>query len=112
MSSIARWTYTNTATVKPFNGMDMWGNESYGTEYEIACTWTAVDSDERMMGGQSGAGGSELILKHEVYTEDARPKYMDMILLNGATEWEKIRERTGWDMSPFADTPDFKLVTG
>ena len=108
MSSIARWTYTNIAKVKPFNGVDMWGNESYGTEYQIACTWTAVEGQER----RTDANGMEYVVKQEIFTEDARPQFMDKIKIAGEDEFDTIRSRTNWDMSPFADTPDFKLVTG
>lgn len=112
MSVTASWSYTNTATVRPLLGHGEWGEASYGPEYEIACTWTAVDLQQRMAGGQSGAQGAEWIVKHEVFTEDKRPQQLDQIKLNGSDLWEEIRERTSWDMSPFGEEPDFKLVTG
>lgn len=112
MSSISRWSYTNTATIRPFVGHDSWtGQTTYGDPYTIACTWTSVDLQERGVGGQSGAQGHERLLKHEVYTEDSRPKYLDLIQLTGHEDWETIRSRTEWDMSMFGDTPDFKLLT-
>ena len=113
MSSIAAWSYKNTATIRPYVSTDTWSGEvTYGAEYEIACNWTAVDEQERGVGGQGGAGGAELVRKHIVYTEDVRPKVLDLILLNDQDVWEEIRDKTGWDMAMFADTMDFKLVTG
>lgn len=112
MSATANWTYTNTATVRPLIGHNEWGAATYGPEYQIACTWTAVELQQRMSGGQSGSQGAEWIVKHEVFTEDKRPKQLDQIKLNGSDVWEEIREKTSWDMSFFDEEPDFKLVTG
>lgn len=106
MSEIARWSYVNTATVRPFVSMSEWGGKTYGTEYEIACTFIAEASQAR------DSNGAEFVGKHTVYTEDARPGYLDMIRLGGMDEWEEIRSRTAWDMEMFGDTMDFKLVTG
>lgn len=112
MSQTANWCYTNVATIKPLVGQDEWGAGIYGEPYNIACTWAAVDLQERGAGGQAGAQGAELVIKHEVFTEDKRPKYLDMIQLNGNEDWEEIRQVTSWDMSFFGEEPDFKLVTG
>lgn len=109
MSATASWSYTNTATIRPYLGRDEWGAASYGQEYTIACTWAAVEIQER---GAGGAGGAEMVLKHEVYTEDDRPQFLDLIQLNGSTDWEEIRQRTSYDMSFFGEIPDYKLVTG
>ena len=106
MSSTAAWSYTNTAKVKPLIGFDQWTQEiTYGEEYEIACTWTA--KSEQM----TDADGKEFVSRHEIFTEDARPKYLDMIRLKGHSNWEKIRSKTEWDMSPFGEAPDYKVVT-
>lgn len=106
MSDTANWSYANTATVKPFSGIDlMSGVTSYGAEYEIACTWTAKAEQMR------DDNGAEFVSKHEIFTEDSRPKCLDLIKLNGFDRWEEIRSKTGWDMSFFGETPDFKLVT-
>ncbi len=112
MSSIARWSYKNTATVKPFVSIDDWsGKTVYGPEYTITCNWTADAEQARETGGQSGARGAEFVSKHIIYTEDARPKYLDLIMFDGSDGWEEIRAVTGWDMAMFNDTPDYKLVT-
>lgn len=108
MSSLSRWTYTNTATVYPFAGEDQFnGGVTFGAPFTIACTWE--------VGGKlmRDANGSEFVSRMIVYTEDARPKYRDEILLAGQTERLKVRDRLEWDMSPFGETdsPDFKLVT-
>lgn len=86
--------------------MDDWtGATVYGDEYEIACGWIADSTQQR---DQTGA---EFISRHIVYTEDARPKYLDLVQLAGQEEWQEIRSRTEWEMNAFNDTPDFKLVT-
>lgn len=106
MSTTANWSYTNTATVRPFVSIDLMTQESvYGEEYQIACTWTAKSEQAR------DDNGAEFVSRHMIYTEDKRPKYLDKIQLNGSTEWEEIRSVTGWDMSPFGEEPDFLLVT-
>lgn len=114
MSSVSRWAYANTATVRPVAGFDDWtGATTYGPEYQIACTWTAANEQVRESGGQSGAGGAELIAKHFIFTEDRRPKYLDLIQFDGSDGWEQIRSITGWDMSALGepDSPDFRLAT-
>lgn len=111
MSELSRWTYTNTATVRPFEGVNEWGKSTYGTEYEIACTWGTNGTQERGVGGQSGASGAELVDSDTIYTEDARPKRLDMIKLGANGEWQEIRGRVEYDMSFFEDTPDYELTT-
>lgn len=112
MSSISRWSYKNTARVKPFRDYDQnTGQAIYGEEYTIACTWTAESKVEIDRGGQSGAMGQEFVSQHIIYTEDDRPVYMDMIALAGSDDFEQIRSVTGWDMNMFSDSMDFKLVT-
>lgn len=106
MSKTSEWVYTNTATIKPFISLDQWDGEAvYGEEYEIACTWTAKSEQMRDDKGQ------EFVSKNEIFTEDNRPKYLDMIMLNGDDKWQEIRAVTGFDMSFFSETPDYKLVT-
>lgn len=109
MSQTANWSYTNTARIRPRLGMNMrTGQTEYGEEYEIACTWSAVSEQSR------DEEGAEFISRNEIYTEDARPRYLDMILLNGddpATGWQQIRARAGCDMSFFGEAPDYQLVT-
>lgn len=106
MSNTANWSYTNIAKVKPFVSMDQFsGAVIYGTEYEIACTWTA--ESKQMIDAQ----GREFVSTNIIYTEDDRPKFMDLIKLSTDTEYKQIQAVTGWDMSFFGETPDFKLVT-
>lgn len=112
MSNTANWSYANTAKIKPFVSIDMMtGATTYGAEYTIDCTWEAKAEQVREIGGQGGARGAEFTSRHQIYTEDARPKYLDLIQLNGSTEWEEIRSATQWDMSFFGETPDYLLVT-
>lgn len=108
MSSLARWTYTNTATVYPFQGEDLFnGGVLFGDPYTIACTW---ETGGKLM---RSADGAEFVTNMLVYTEDARPKYRDEIVLAGHSQRMQIRAVTDWDMSPFGETnsPDYRLAT-
>lgn len=107
MSKIARWSYTNTATIKPFVSRDEWGVITYGPEYQIKCTWTAENKQA------TTPAGLQFIGRHYIYTEDARPKYLDMVQLKGHSDWEEIKSHTEWDASMFKDPmPDYLLITG
>lgn len=113
MSKVARWSYRNTATVKPRTGeVDKYGQPEYGETYEIACSWGSSAKQYKAGAEQRSSSGTEYVIKNTIYTEDARPQYLDMIQLNGSTEWEEIRERQEFDMSPFNDVPDYFLITG
>lgn len=108
MSSLARWTYTNTATVYPFEGEDLFnGGVLFGDPYTIACTWETggklIRSDE----------GDEFVADMLIYTEDARPKYRDEIVLAGHDRRMQIRAVTEWDLSFFGepDSPDYRIAT-
>lgn len=108
MSSIARWSYKNTATIKPFLGEDLEnGGVLYGAEYEILCTWAA---ESKQMRDDSGA---EFVSAYIIWSEDPRPKYRDQILLNtvAPTGWQEIRSHMEWDMLMFDDVPDYRTVT-
>lgn len=115
MSSIARFSYKNVATVYPFEGEDPFnGGSSFGAPYTIACTWTGKSEQRR------DNDGAEFVTKNIFWTEDQRPRYKDRIAMGDtlAAEWQdakadEIRTITNWDMSPFGETdsPDFELVT-
>ena len=106
MSATAAWSYTNVATIKPRIGEDSWtGEVQYGPEYEIACTWAAETTQAR------DDNGAEFVGRHTIYTEDLRPQFLDLIRFQGSGGWEEIRSRTEWDMSPFGENPDVKLIT-
>lgn len=106
MSTTANWSYTNVATVRPFVSIDLMTQETtYGDEYEIACTWEAKSEQNR------SNDGAEFVSRHMIYTEDKRPKYLDLIQFDGSNGWEEIRSVTNWDMSFFLEEPDFLLVT-
>ncbi|WP_254413725.1 hypothetical protein [Vibrio furnissii] len=106
MSNTANWSYTNTAIVRPLVSFDQWTQQSiYGDEYEIACTWEAKSEQMR------DSNGAEFVTKNIIYTEDSRPKHLDLIKLNGKDNFEEIRDVTEWDMSFFGETPDYKVVT-
>lgn len=106
MSEIANWSYTNTATITPFIARDKYGKSTYGEPYEIKCTWRAK--------AQQGVtpAGVQFITNSLIYTEDPRPKYLDMIQLNGSDKQDEIKGVGKDDMSMFAMAPDFILMTG
>ncbi len=105
MSETANWSYTNIATVRPYAGSDKWGGSQYGEPYEIACTWAAKSEQMR------DSMGAEFVTRNQIYTEDQRPGYLDLIQLKGSSDWQEIRAVTSWDMSFFGEAPDFLLVT-
>lgn len=105
MSSIARWSYKNVATVRPVLGLGEYGEATYGEPYVIACNWTAENITARQEDGQ------EFVGRHTIYTEDLRPQFGDEIQFLGSAGYERIRSRTCWDMELFSDTPDVRLVT-
>lgn len=106
MSKTANWSYTNTATIRPYIGRkDYTGEEVYGDEYEIACTWEAKSEQAR------DDRGIEFVTRNIIYTEDLRPKKLDLIRLSTSDKWEEIRDRSEWDMSFFGEDPDVRLTT-
>lgn len=108
MSSIANWSYTNTARVRPFISSDDFDGETlYGEEYTIRCTWAAESKEQR------DANGVEFVSAYIIWSEDPRPKYRDLILLNTEqeTDWQEVKSHMQWDMSMFQDTPDYRTVT-
>ena len=112
MSSIARWTYTDIATVTPRLGIDgVTGVDTYGPTYTIKCNVTAITSSDIKPTG--GIDGDEWIGTHTIYTEDDRPRKGDLISFDGSDGAQIIRDRTFWSMTAFGatETPDFKLIT-
>lgn len=109
MSAIARWSYKNTATVRPFMSEDTYaGTIIYGDEYAIACTWAAESKEMR------DANGAEFVSRYIIWSEDARPKHRDLIKLNtvAVTDWQEIRDHMEWDMECLGDPmPDYRTVT-
>lgn len=109
MSSVARWSYTSTATIYPRASLDAFtGVETFGAPYTIACTWTRegdmVLKDDK---------GDEYVAGTRVWCEDPRPQIGDEMQVPGG-ERERIKGRRVFDMSPFgeADSPDFELLAG
>lgn len=107
MSKTAEWVYTNIATVRPFLGENgMTGEIDYGAAYQIACTWTAESKQT------TGNGGEEFVSTYTIYTQDARPRYLDRILIDDPIAVEQtILSHTSFDMSFFSESNDYKLVT-
>ena len=112
MSSIARWSYKNTATVKPFLSVDgMTGKKVYGTEYDIACGFIDNVRQESVgVGTGSGVVGLSRDFVNKIYTEDARPKRGDMIKTS-YSDFVEIKNRTVYEMAAFNVTDDFLLET-
>lgn len=111
MSSIARWSYRNVATVHPFvSEEEFTGAIIYGEPYQIACTWTAGGGEQRFQNGDQ----VEYVSKSIIWTEDPRPKFRDQIEMPGSYGRETIRTVTHYDMSALGepDSPDFELATG
>lgn len=108
MSSVARWSYKNTARVRPFIDEDLEnGGVVYGDEYTIDCTWAAESKEMR------DANGAEFVSNYVIWSEDPRPKHRDLILLNTETptDWQEVKSHMAWDMAMFDDTPDYRTVT-
>lgn len=113
MSSIARWSYTEIAEVKPLVDFDpMTQTSTYGDPFTIKCAWQ--DKSEDKIDGDSG----EQYLSTRVYsTEDTRPKLGDQIRpispLVDEDSWDRIRTHEKFPMSMFGknEKPDFGLVT-
>lgn len=106
MSEMARWTYVNEVRVKPYIGMDRWGQAEYGDEYTIMCDYAAVSE---LTTAQTG---EQFVSRHAIYCEDERPKVLDMIHIPLIDEWQEVKALTAWPMGSFGDPkPDFKLVT-
>ena len=116
MSKVARWSYTNTATVWPSTGETdhLAGGTVFGDPYQIACTWIA---DSKRM---TDNNGREFISSCVFFHEDPRVNDGDRILRGvsavvnpleaGA---ELIKYHREWDMSMFKskgvrDIPDFR----
>lgn len=112
MSQTANWSYTNKAMVRPFLNRDLSTQKIlYGEPYEIACTWEAKNMQVLVATGSQSTARSEYTSKYAVYTEDPRPKYQDLIQLDGQDEWQTVLQVTEWDMSFFGETKDFMVVT-
>lgn len=120
MSSIARWSYANTATVWPFLTRDPRTQaETYGAPYLIACTWISGAGRNRSSaaGTRTDQNGQEYLVKQTFYTEDQRPAFRDMIAtgMHVGTHQQalanKVREVVSYDMSMFGepDSPDFEV---
>lgn len=114
--SFARFAYTNTATVWPYEGEDSWnGGVTYGAPYTIACGWMGKAS--MGMSAQIDLAGKEFIVRNTFWTEDVRPKYRDRIAKGTQTGgWEEsgaeeIKQIIDYEMTLFNDTTDFEIMT-
>jgi len=113
MSSLARWSYTETAEVRPVLGFNPLTQDfSFGETYTILCGWqdkaeTKIDPDS----------GEEFTTRRTYSTEDTRPRHGDQIrpvsALIESQDFQRIRLKESYPMSMFGSTekPDFGLVT-
>lgn len=67
MSSLGRWSYTNTATIFPHLGTDEFGVPTYGAPYLIACTWQDTGAT------QTDTNGSEFVPESTYWFEADYP---------------------------------------
>lgn len=122
MSSIARWSYQNVATVWPYLGADDWnGGNTYGKPYQIACGWIGGAKQGR------DADGAEYVVLNTFFTEASSsgatytpvrvPVMLDRIAKGTHIgTWqdaaaEEIRDVKDYEMAAFGDTTDYEIVT-
>lgn len=121
MSATSEWVYTNVATVWPVGAFDDWtGKQTYGAPYLIACTWEA--NKEIAIDDTGKEFTTNLIFFTESKYQGAfvrQPARDDYIqkgdssaqvdpLTAGADKVKAVKE---WDMSFFAEDPDYKVMT-
>lgn len=112
MSSVLDIFATSIATIWPFQGVDDWaGGETYGSPYQILCTF---DAEAKKL---TGNGGQEFVASSSYWTSDERPQYQDRIALGAHTgSWidanaEQIEYRRVADASIFgAGQVDIRLA--
>lgn len=120
MSETANWSYTNVATIYPRVHDDWNSIWTTGEPYLIDCTWTAnneVAVDDN---------GKEFTTNLNFFTEMKRKgvnvtmPQRDWFIARGDTTSladplkagaNVIRAVTDWDMSPFGEEPDYKILT-
>lgn len=118
MSETAAWSYTNVATVYP-RVYDDWNSTDNRNPYLIDC-WTA--NNEVAV----DASGKEFTTNLIFFTElkrngiDATMPKRDWYIARGDTTSQAdplkaganiIKAVTEWDMSPFGEEPDYKILT-
>lgn len=119
MSSIARWSYANVATIWPASGQDEYGRPSFGAPYTVACTWADTGDTQRDEAGNEFVPKSTFWLEAEYSgVVPACGDYIARFDLSSEQEplfagANPIRKVTNWDMSPFgaSETPDWALFT-
>lgn len=107
MSKIARWSYRCKAIIKPFVSYDAMTQEiKYGPEYEIACNWKGGPVQAR------SNIGDEYVGSYEVYHEDPRTKYLDVVVsINGFPVNAEVRTHLVKPVDALRDpVPDFLMV--
>lgn len=120
MSSLSRWSYTETLTVWPPASFDAYGQPTFGTPYTLAGTWehggdTVTDDSGNefvaaskyyfeLEDGSASMPTREGYIKRGDHTGTADP------VAAGA---ERIKKVGGWSMTMFgsSEIPDWVLFT-
>lgn len=115
MSTTANWSYTNTATVFPLvteaNGRIGSIQPTYGTPYQVACTWAG--GGEKGSAKMTGNNGDEFVPAIRFWHEDKRPKCGDLIARGIVTDKRTasmIKSHVEYDMSFFGEAADYMSV--
>lgn len=120
MSATANWSYTNVATVYPRTYDDLKTIWVTGTPYLIDCTWSA--KNEVAVDGTGKEFTTNLIFFTELKRNgvDAAMPQRDWYIARGDTTAQAdplkavanvIKATSEWDMSPFGEDPDYKIMT-
>ena len=113
MSSLARWSYTEIAEVRPVGSFNAVSQQyDFGESYLIKCAWQ--DKAETKIDPNTG---EEFTTMRTYSTEDSRPRHGDQIrpvsdLIDGE-DFQRIRLKEKFPASAFGkrELPDFGLVT-
>lgn len=118
MSSIARWSYSNIATVWPVDGLDKYGQPAYGTPYTITCTWQDTGETQTDTTGAEFVPASTYWFESAYGDEPSRGDYIAKFDLTAepdpiAVQAEKIKKVTVYDMTMFgaSEVPDWEIFT-
>ena len=112
MSAAASWSYTSTATLWPFTGINDWtGQKTYGSPVVFPCDYSA--ESKRM----TDAKGIEFTTRQIIYTERNDIVQGDMVLI-GESVVDPITARAHEvrAVTRYADTfdklsDDYKVMT-
>lgn len=85
MSSVARWSYTATATHWPLQASAEWkGARSFGSPVEFPCDYKAESKT------MTDAAGREFVSRQQVYTEYVGILVGDRVLIGNSTAVDPV----------------------